>query len=119
MTWQQFRVLTWKNWLLKKRSPCGTICQLLTPVIFALIASFTVYVATSFGDRIDGTTLPMPPLIRTYPLFDCIWARQQDGWTDKCLIALVSNGTAIDRTTFDSFTEEMQTQLAVCDDVEW
>lgn len=34
---KQLSLLMWKNWLLKKNEPCSTVCEIIMPVIAALL----------------------------------------------------------------------------------
>ena len=63
----QVSALLHKNLLLRKRRPCGTVCERIAPTILTVFASLAAYLV------MDTTTAPYPLLVfpdtETTPVF--------------------------------------------------
>lgn len=66
---QQLKVLTWKNALLKKRAIGGTICQIITPIIFSASAILLFYVFQKFSTTIDPSSFQINSFATSTPVF--------------------------------------------------
>ncbi|RLN48979.1 hypothetical protein BBJ28_00019753, partial [Nothophytophthora sp. Chile5] len=51
-TWTFVRALLWKNWLVKKRQPVATLCEILVPAFFILLLGLL---------KLTTTTVDVPP----------------------------------------------------------
>ncbi|KAG2768753.1 hypothetical protein Pcac1_g20086 [Phytophthora cactorum] len=60
-SWTFMRALLWKNWLIKKRQPVATLCEILVPTFFILLLGVlkllteTVEVPSGWSDDADNT----------------------------------------------------------------
>ena len=66
---RQFFALVHKNWIIKKRNPCQSICEILAPILFTLLlyvgykvalSSLTVNPATIYVNQ----TFPIQPILQ-------------------------------------------------------
>ncbi|KAF1787661.1 P-loop containing nucleoside triphosphate hydrolase [Phytophthora cactorum] len=60
-SWTFMRALLWKNWLIKKRQPVATLCEILVPTFFIMLLGVlkllteTVEVPSGWSDDADNT----------------------------------------------------------------